>query len=151
FVVQIAAPGGVNLTNYNFGERGLESSYVTILEFLASTPTDGGYASVSASGESLWTTQLNGYADVKFSEFVLSTDRSKALLTIVDDMDRVFTAELSADQLNYQQHSTNETFLVRFNGNQQSHNFQPVNINTAPARADVPTYLDSVDDYFAQF
>jgi len=156
FSMIIAAPGGLDVSGYNFGVLGVSGGYATTLEGLASRyfvsgsaeASKGIYAVVGADGSQKWFSLLNGYEDVVFAEIALNTAGTQAVVTIVDRNHAVFSAVLGQGRF-LTLHDNSGNTIIRILGGREVQTFTLISL-AAPPLLDANRYLDAIDAFFAQ-
>jgi VCBS repeat-containing protein len=82
FIIDL--PGGTNLVDVNFGERGLEPQFIGNPLFFASRSKTGMYAAIDPSGEQAWYCFDAGWSNLASIDMELSENGSTLELTGVD-------------------------------------------------------------------
>lgn len=155
FTIELAAPGGFSASGYQFAMHGLDPHVARTLDQLASrylviNPSlvyNGAYFGLAADNSLLWSSKLDGFDDAVFTEAVLTNNGTEVLMTYVDDAGNVFTATLGRGDFIKVQDSHGDS-VIRVLGSQSKFNWQQVNLQAPPFKAD--KYLDAVDQIFAQ-
>ncbi len=156
FTVEIAQPGGIDASGYNFALQGLDFDYGRIMDLLASRyirtnqslQHTGAMIAIGADNSLKWFSHFDGFDGIKFGEAVINDAGDRLHLTVVDSQLRVYTATLTNNQF-VVANEGNGNKLIRVLGDFNSLNFQQIN-RSAPPSITTRGYLDAVDDIFAQ-
>jgi Bacterial Ig domain/SdrD B-like domain/Dockerin type I domain len=157
FTVEIAQPGGIDGSGYNFGVVGIEYGYGRALDLLASrymqgnlaAAHNGAYVAIGADNSLLWFSQLDGFNGILYGEAVLNSNGTNLQFTIVDGSSRIYTASLNANQFVVTADAASGNRIIRILGARSSINFQEVNF-FAPPVVNANRYFDAIDEIFAQ-
>lgn len=156
FTINIAPPGNVQATDYNFALNGLQLKYALQLDSLASPfysrdaslRTNGMFGLIRPGNNAGWTAAMEGYDHIAFAEMVLSSDGSRLVVSIVDHNEEIFTTVLGRGQFVKVNDDSGNT-LVRVLGAYSKFTWNKVGINATPPIT-AAKYLDSVEAIFAQ-
>jgi hypothetical protein len=156
FTLNIAPPGNVQATDYNFALNGLQLKYALQLDSLASPfysrdaslRTNGMFGLIRPGNNAGWTAAMEGYDHIAFAEMVLSSDGSRLVVSIVDHNEEIFTTVLGRGQFVKVNDDSGNT-LVRVLGAYSKFTWNKVGINATPPIT-AAKYLDSVEAIFAQ-
>lgn len=156
FTINIAPPGNVQATDYNFALNGLQLKYALQLDSLASPfysrdvslRTNGMFGLIRPGNNVGWTAAMEGYDHIAFAEMVLNSDGSRLVLSVVDHDEQIFTAVLGRGQFVKITDDSGNT-LVRVLGAYNKFTWNKVSITATPPIT-AAKYLDSVEAIFAQ-
>lgn len=156
FTIDIAPPGNVQATDYNFALNGLQLKYALQLDSLASPfysrdtslRTNGMFGLIRPGNNFGWTAAMAGYDNVAFAEMVLNNDGSRLVLSIVDHNEEIHTTVLGRGQFVRVTDDSGNT-LVRVLGAYNKFTWNKVSITATPPIT-AAKYLDSVEAIFAQ-
>ena len=156
FTIDIAPPGNVQATDYNFALNGLQLKYALQLDSLASPfysrdaslRTNGMFGLIRPGNNFGWTAAMAGYENVAFAEMVLNNDGSRLVLSIVDHNEEIHTTVLGRGQFVRVTDDSGNS-LVRVLGAYNKFTWNKVSITATPPIT-AAKYLDSVEAIFAQ-
>lgn len=156
FTVNIASPGGLSASGYNFAVNGIISSIGSVLDRLASRYFTAGspmahyglYSTLDSSGNQSWFSKLDGFNDVVFAETAMTNSGTEVVLTIVQSNHDVYSAVVGKGKFITMQDELGNT-VVRILGGRDQLQFTKVNL-AAPAITTAKHYLESVDEVFNQ-
>ncbi len=101
--------------NYLFGERGLQSKYISIAQFLSSTRT-GLAVATNLQGDDFWFALLQGWEGVASVDVQLAADLATCQLTIVDIHGHSQTRTIGYQKYHVAGDRATGDFMVYFNG-----------------------------------
>lgn len=156
FTINVAQPGGIDASGYNFGLLGVEAQRMRILDQLASryennSPgggIEGAFFGLANDNTALWSALLDGFSDVEFAEAVLSDDGKQLILTNVDSAKVIRSTVLDSTQFVKINDAAGNN-LVRVIGSSDDFDWQIVSLATPPV-VSASNYLESVDEIFGQ-
>lgn len=143
-------PQDSHLTNYNFGEYGREAKFVTMKDFLTSTPIGASYLGVTSAGSVSWMQLGPSFSNVTATSGSLNTAKTQLTLNITENGQQ-FTATIAMNDATKikQLANTNGALLLHLLGTRQSLGFTAVNNNGAQGEAPVAAAAAPQGESFA--
>jgi large repetitive protein len=95
--LQIQLPDNTHATDLNFGERGRQAQYISVIDFFASTPRDSVLVAASDDGNDQWYAIEGGWSHAQSIHVQVTPNAPSAMfqVTSIDATD--FTATLALD------------------------------------------------------
>ncbi|NLX55597.1 MAG: tandem-95 repeat protein [Planctomycetaceae bacterium] len=132
--------------NYLFGERGLQSKYITIAQYLSST-RKGLALATNMQGEDYWFTLLQGWEGVRTAHAQLASDLASCQLTIVDVNGQTHTRTINYKHYHVAGDRTTGEYMIYFNGSAADLGFHLAAVQNGEAGAEG----EAVEMYDADF
>jgi hypothetical protein len=156
FSINIAPPGNIQASNYNFALNGISLQYALQLDSLASPyysrdpslRTHGMFGLIRPGNNFGWAAAMEGFDQAAYAEMVLSSDGTRLVLSVVDRNEQIFTAVLGRGQF-VKTNDNAGNVMIRVLGGYSKFTWNRVAVTALPP-VTAARYLDSVEAIFAQ-